>query len=57
MDVDVGQLIQGGSGLVALYLAVQIKRVLDNHEVRLTSLEATRSSNRNASRNKRALAK
>lgn len=31
--------IQGGSGLVALYMALQLKRGLDNHEVRITTLE------------------
>lgn len=40
-------LIQGGSGVVALYLAVQIKRVLDNHETRITALEASHASGTN----------
>lgn len=40
LGVDLGDIIQGGSGLVALYLAIQIKAVLANHEARITKLEA-----------------
>lgn len=54
--LDIGTIVQGCSGLVALYLAIQIKRVIDNHEIRITTLEvkgATRgvpSSRRGPSR-------
>lgn len=34
--------IQGGSGLVALFLAIQLKRGHDNHEIRITLLEDDR---------------
>jgi hypothetical protein len=38
-DIDWGQAIQGSCGLVALYLALQIKNRLANHETRITTLE------------------
>lgn len=51
-DIDWGTLVQGGSGLIALYLAIQIKGVLANHEARITTLEATNDSPRRRSRSR-----
>ena len=38
--LDWGTIVQAGCGGVALYLAIQIKSILKNHEERITNLEA-----------------
>ena len=53
MDLDIGQAVQGGCGLVALYLAMQIRGVLKNHEIRITTLETKRASTGNRKRSGR----
>lgn len=43
MDIDWGQIVNGGAGLISVYLATQIKSVLRNHDVRITALERRRA--------------
>lgn len=52
-DIDWGQVVNGGAGLVSLYLATQIRRVVQNHEVRIHALESKRPKSKNSkSKNK-----
>lgn len=37
--LDIGQLVNAGAGLVSLYLAIQIKLIVKNHEGRIRKLE------------------
>lgn len=50
--LDWGTIVQAGCGGVALYLAIQIKGILKNHEARITNLEAgfKRGNTRNRKR-------
>lgn len=50
MDLSIGDVIQGGCGTVALYLAFQIKYKLTNHENRISKLESARASAHNRKR-------
>lgn len=53
MDLSIGDIINGGAGLAALYLASQIKstlaevlKVLKDHDTRLKKLESARARKR-----------
>jgi len=39
-DIDWGQVVNGGAGMVSFYLATQIRKVVTNHEVRIHALES-----------------
>lgn len=52
-DVDWGQVVNGGAGLISLYLATQIRRVVQNHEVRINALENNPSKRKRTNKSKR----
>lgn len=39
LDLDWGQIVNAGAGVVSLYLATQIRLVVKNHEFRIQALE------------------
>lgn len=48
MDMNLSDLFQGGQTAVALYLAIQIRGILNNHEIRISALEQNRRPKRKA---------
>lgn len=54
-DIDWGQVVNGGAGLVSLYLATQIRRVVQNHEVRIHALESKRSKSKKPKRKSKGI--
>jgi hypothetical protein len=38
-EIDWGQVVQGGAGLISLYIANQLRFVVSNHEHRIRVLE------------------
>lgn len=49
-DVDWGQVVNGGAGLISLYLATQIRMVIKNHEIRIYALENKKKPKRKKAR-------
>lgn len=39
LELDWGQIVNAGAGMVSLYLATQIRLVVRNHETRIVALE------------------
>jgi hypothetical protein len=52
-DITLGDAFQGGATAVAMYLAIQIKGLLTNHEIRITALETRRAITRPSKRSRR----
>lgn len=49
-DIDWGQVVNGGAGVISLYLATQIRLVVKNHEVRIHALETKPARRKKKSR-------
>lgn len=49
-DIDWGQVVNGGAGMVSFYLATQIRKVVTNHEVRIHALETKKPKKKRKSK-------
>jgi hypothetical protein len=52
-EIDWGQVVNGGAGIISLYLATQIRLVVKNHEVRIHALETKPKRKRKSSKTKK----